>query len=136
MPEDLVWRILVPLIASGIGGLITSAITIAVLRTRLSVVEARTEKLEAEGKSHAEKLEAQGKKHADRMGEIALERANCQIVASNSYATRGELIRLTVENSQQMATLGEKISEGLNRVHQRTDTLLAAVARLEGERGT
>jgi len=103
----MVDRLLVPLICSVVAGLASALIAIAVLRVRIKTVEDQTKVLGTN--FHAQSL---------LISEQANDRAQCELRAAQSYCTRAELVRMTVDMGHESRMLSEKVDEGFKAVYQ------------------
>ncbi len=67
-------------------------------------------------------------RHEKELGDLAKERTQCELRATQNYATRGEIARLISDQGEHHRTIHEKI----DGVHSRITSLGVEVAKLNG----
>jgi len=99
-----------------VGGLICGWVCIKVLSSRLKALEQNDEK-------RAEKLD----KITEQVGALEHDRTRCELRAANTFCTRNELVRLTIDTGKQYDDVIAKMESGFKGVYKRIETGLKDV---------
>jgi len=116
------------LITTGLVALVTSAVTLAVLKSQLKGLTSRVDKLD-----DAVAL------HSERLAHLANERTQCELRAAYQFSTRADISRLTSDQITQYQRLLDRLDEmaeqsnrQIAQVHDRVTKLATSLAELRG----
>jgi len=90
-----------------VAGLVSAMVCIAAMRIRLKNVEDNVREMQTS-------IAFQG----IQISEQAVDRAKCELRASQTYCTREELMKSNLDTGKQIRELGDKVEKGFDAVYQ------------------
>ncbi|HUW99944.1 MAG TPA: hypothetical protein VMY35_03115 [Phycisphaerae bacterium] len=121
--------IIVWIVTQAIASALTARITAAVLSSQTKNLHESLGKLAAAVASHEEQI-----------AQLRIDRAGCQLEAARTYSTRGELMRVVVDQTALSNQLFTRIDEfqtsmrdSVGKVHTRVDEAVKELSEIKGQ---